>query len=302
MIKQLESMPAKPVSRGFFRRVAVLMTAVFMAAALLPAVADTLSLSGLSATLKGELMQGALVFGQTLPGAQLRLNDQPVRLDAAGRFVIGFDRDAALEQTLALTLPDGEVRQQKLRLAARDYRVQRVTGVPERTVHPDPRQLARIRKEAALVSKARDIDSDLEDLFAAFIWPAAGPISGVYGSQRVYNGTPGRPHFGVDVAAPKGDPVIAPAAGLVRLAEADLYFSGGTIIIDHGYGVSSTLMHLDEVLVKTGQPVAQGDLVGRVGASGRATGPHLDWRMNWYHTRVDPVTIAPALVDGHTPP
>ena len=176
-------------------------------------------------------------------------------------------------------------------VVARDYRIQRVEGVPEKTVNPPEADLARIRKESSLAATARNIDSTLTDFSAPFVWPLIGPITGVYGSQRVYNGTPKNPHFGVDVARPKGTVVIAPAGGIVRLAYDDMYFSGGTLIVDHGHGLTSTFMHLSAILVQEGQRIEQGDPIAKVGSTGRATGPHLDWRMNWYEHRVDPQTL-----------
>jgi murein DD-endopeptidase MepM/ murein hydrolase activator NlpD len=182
-----------------------------------------------------------------------------------------------------------------LDIATREYRIQRVEGVPQRTVTPDPADLERIRRESALVQAARKNSSSNTDFFAGFQWPVKGPISGVYGSQRVYNGVPGRPHYGVDVAVPKGTPVGAPAAGVVVLAEPDLFYSGGTIIIDHGAEVSSTFLHLSAVSVEVGSRVEAGDIVGQVGSTGRATGPHLDWRMNWRKQRVDPQLLVPPM-------
>jgi len=176
-------------------------------------------------------------------------------------------------------------------LEKQDYRIQRVNGVPQRTVTPSEEHLARIRREAALVKEARKTELPERFFTQTFIWPTKGPITGVFGSQRVYNGVPGRPHFGVDVGVPTGTPVMSPANGTVTLAEDDLFYSGGTVIIDHGMGVSSTVMHMSKVHATVGQVVLQGDIVGEVGATGRATGPHLDWRMNWRSTRIDPALI-----------
>lgn len=250
---------------------------------------------------RGELQQGALVRARVAPGTAVALDGKPVRVTAQGEFAVGFGRDAAVEQRLVLIAPDGQRHTQPLTLRSRTYQVQRVEGVPQSTVNPPPEQLERIRQEAERVRKAREVDSDLTDFLGNFIWPAEGRISGVYGSQRFYNGEPRQPHFGVDIAAPKGTPVIAPAGGVVRLTEPDLFFSGGTLIVDHGYGVTSTFIHLDEILVKVGQRVEQGERIARIGATGRATGPHLDWRMNWYEARIDPVTLVPPPVNGRTP-
>jgi len=191
---------------------------------------------------------------------------------------------------------------QTLQVASREYNIQRVEGVPQETVTPPPERMARIRREATLVANARAPSLQRPDLIegvlAGFTWPAQGPISGVYGSQRFYNGEPRNPHYGVDVAAPKGTPVYAPAAGVVTLAEPDLYFSGGTVILDHGYQLSSTFLHMSEVSVEVGDELQTGDLIGAIGSTGRATGPHLDWRMNWRKERIDPQLLAPPMPEA----
>lgn len=251
--------------------------------------------------LDGQLTQGAMVRGQVAPGTQVSLNGKPVRVTDDGHFAIGFGRDADLQQLLVETPPDGKPIEHRLTLTERDYDIQRIEGVPQRTVTPDESALKRIRAESAQVGSARATDSDRTDFTGEFIWPAGGRISGVYGSQRVYNGEPRNPHFGVDIAAPTGTPVVAPASGVVTLTHPDMYFSGGTLIIDHGFGFSSTFIHLSKVLVEKGQEIAQGDVVAEIGATGRATGPHLDWRINWYHERLDPVTVAPPLDNGRAP-
>ncbi len=239
----------------------------------------------------GQWKQGGLIWGYLEPGIELKVDGVSVDRDADGLFVFGFGRDAAAEATLTMWRGEVNLATAVVDVAPQEYRIQRVEGVPQRTVTPSEEHLARIRREAALVSSAR-AESLPEGLFVEpFIWPAQGPITGVFGSQRVYNGVPGRPHFGVDVGVPKGTPVVAPAQGVVTLAENDLFYSGGTIIIDHGMGVSSSMLHLSKVDVSVGQRVAQGDKVGEVGATGRATGPHLDWRMNWRKTRIDPYLI-----------
>jgi murein DD-endopeptidase MepM/ murein hydrolase activator NlpD len=245
-------------------------------------------------TLQGALEQGGLAWGTVTPGAQVRLDGKPVRVTDDGHFVIGFDRDAKARASL-LVIDGNHKAAHALTITQRKYDIQRVTGVPQQTVTPPPDVLARIEREAALVSKARAIDSDLRSFLDGFAWPLTGRISGVYGSQRVYNGTPGRPHFGVDVAAPVGTRVRAPADAVVSLAEPDLFFSGGTLIMDHGYGVSSTFMHLSKLLVSTGDTVRAGQEVAEVGATGRASGPHLDWRINWFNVRIDPQLIAPPM-------
>lgn len=239
----------------------------------------------------GEWRQGGLIWGYLPAGVQLKVEGKDVDRASDGLFVFGFGRDAASEVELTLWQNDAQIALTTVEVAPQTYRIQRVEGVPQRTVTPSEEDQERIRREAALVSAARQ-QSLPEGLFTKpFIWPTQGPITGVFGSQRVYNGVPGRPHFGVDVGVPKGTPVVAPAEGIVVLAESDLFYSGGTIIIDHGLGVSSSMLHLSKVDVSVGQRVVQGEKIGEVGATGRATGPHLDWRMNWRNTRIDPYLI-----------
>lgn len=240
--------------------------------------------------LSGELQQGGMVLGQVAPGAGLSLDGKPVKVAPDGRFVIGFGREAPARATLEVR-SGGEVSEHVLNVAPRQFRIQRIEGVPQRTVTPDPKDLARIRAEAQLVKAARAKSSEQMAFAEPFRWPLLGPITGVYGSQRIYNGTPGNPHYGVDVAAPVGTPVVAPAAGRVVLAHPDMFYSGGTLIIDHGYGVNSTFIHLSRILVEVGDEVAAGDAVAEVGATGRATGPHLDWRINWFDVRLDPQLV-----------
>jgi murein DD-endopeptidase MepM/ murein hydrolase activator NlpD len=245
----------------------------------------------------GELQQGSFIWGQVPPGSEVTLDGQALDVLADGTTFAGFGRDA--KATAKLVVIGTEPCSETLQVARREYNIQRVDGVPQETVTPPPERLERIRREGALVASARAPWLDRPDLLASvlagFVWPVQGPISGVYGSQRYYNGEPRRPHFGVDVAAPEGTIVRAPAAGLVTLAEPDLYFSGGTIILDHGYRVSSTFLHMSEVAVQVGDELQPGDVLGAVGATGRATGPHLDWRMNWRKERIDPQLLAPPM-------
>ncbi|MGB3621854.1 MAG: M23 family metallopeptidase, partial [Ketobacter sp.] len=169
----------------------------------------------------------------------------------------------------------------------------RIEGVPARTVNPDTSSLPRIREEGSQVSRARYTDSNLRGYLQGFIWPVKGPVTGVYGSQRVFNGEPRRPHFGVDIAAAEGTEIRAPADGVVTLAHPDMFFSGATMVIDHGRGISTSYLHMSKMLVKDGDSVKQGQTIGLVGATGRATGPHLCWRLNWYQTKLDPQLVVP---------
>ncbi len=265
--------------KGAFALVAILLGVV------------SLNLQALELT--GELTQGSLIRGQTEPGSLLWLNDTPLEVDDKGRFVFGFGRDARLSQTLVIQRPGQSKSHHQLTLQKREYQVQRIDGLPAKMVTPPQAVLERIRNEGVKVAQARKRLDKRAAVFSSFIWPAEGPISGVYGSQRILNGKPKRPHYGVDVAGPVGTPIVAPADGVVTLAEPDLYYSGGTLIIDHGFGVSSTFLHLSALHVTVGAEVKQGQRVADMGATGRVTGAHLDWRMNWLNTRVDPALLVP---------
>lgn len=238
--------------------------------------------------IRGEWQQGAVIQGTVEPGTQVEFLKHKVRVADDGLFVVGLGRDAKSEAVIKTTDASGAVVEHKFPVAKRDYRIQKIEGVPRKTVNPSKEQVARSRKEGALAWRARQINSVRRDFAEQFEWPLVGPITGVYGSQRYYNGEPRRPHFGVDVAAPTGTQVVAPAAGVVTLVYDDMFFSGGTLIVDHGHGLSSSFIHLSKILVEEGQELAQGDPIAEVGATGRATGPHLDWRMNWFEQRVDP--------------
>ena len=243
--------------------------------------------------LQGDPVQGGLIFGKVQVGTRIMLDDTPVQVSADGRFVIGFGRDETGIRLLRLSSPDGSEEFRELAVIAREYDLERVDGLPPRTVTPDPSAAERIRMEAIMVSRARSERDDRTDYAGGFNWPATGRISGVYGSQRILNGEPARPHFGLDIAAPEGTLVRAPADGVITLSHPDMYFSGGTIILDHGQGLSSTFLHLSKLLVETGMTVKKGEQIGRVGATGRASGPHLDWRMNWMDRRVNPRPLLP---------
>ena len=247
--------------------------------------------------LQGSLMQGGLVWDRVAPGARVTVDGSPLDVLPDGTTVAGFGRDAAASAELVV---EGDTPcRQTLQIKPREYNIQRVEGVPQDTVTPPPERLERIKRERQLVgsAKARYLARPdlLQDALAGFEWPAIGPISGVYGSQRIYNGTPRSPHYGVDVAMPTGTPVLAPSAGVVTLAEPDLFYSGGTIILDHGFRLSSSFLHLSKLHVEVGQEVQRGELIAEIGASGRATGAHLDWRMSWRNQRIDPQLLAPPM-------
>lgn len=250
--------------------------------------------------LTGALTQGSLLIGRVPPGTEVELMKRQVSVGEDGLFVFGLGRDTPSEVELITRHVDGETESHPLAIIQREYHEQRVDGVPQKTVSPpSPEVLERILWEAALVKKARAEDHRSQDFLSGFVRPLEGPITGVYGSRRVYNGKPGRPHYGLDIAAPKGTDVFAPAPGVVRLVHDDMFYSGGTLILEHGHGLSSTFIHLSEVLSTPGQRVEAGDLIARVGSTGRATGPHLDWRINWFDVRLDPALVLeyfPAVV------
>lgn len=247
--------------------------------------------------LHGEEIQGGVFVGAA-PGATVTFNGKPLQLGPGGEFVFGFDRDAAAGDKLAVTWPDGRHLERTFKPKARKYDIQKVDGVPGNTVNPDPADLKRIEQDNIAVAGARSVRLDRTDFANGFQWPLLGRISGVFGSQRIYNGEPRQPHYGVDVAAPVGTLVRAPAAGKVTLAHDDMFFSGGTLMIDHGHGLSSTFLHLSAILVKVGQEIKPGEVIAKVGATGRATGPHLDWRMNWLDRRVDPQLLVPPMAQA----
>jgi hypothetical protein len=242
--------------------------------------------------------QGGFVWGKVSAGSVVMADGVALDVLDDGMTFWGFGRDAVGPREIVVTQGDSHCRQ-SVDIVPREYRVQRVEGVPAKTVNPPTEQLARIRREGALVKAARAdhrMRSELmRAVFAGFAWPLEGPISGVYGSRRYYNGEPGRPHYGIDVAAATGTLVRAPAVAVVTLAEPDLFYSGGTIVLDHGYSLSSSFLHLSKVRVSVGDELQAGDVIGEVGATGRATGPHLDWRMNWRDQRIDPELLAPPM-------
>ncbi|HSO18755.1 MAG TPA: M23 family metallopeptidase, partial [Desulfosarcina sp.] len=239
-------------------------------------------------TLEGHLVQGGIAIGRVDPAVEVHFKGRAVRVSPEGLFVIGFARDAKPTAVIELHHPDGRVQEQVVAIEKRSYKIQRIDGLPPRKVTPSPEDLERIGREIAMVKKVRTTDDPRTDFTQTFIWPVVGRISGIYGSQRVLNGNPKRPHYGVDIAAPTGTPVKAPADGVVTLAHDDMFYSGGTLIVDHGHGLSTVYMHLHKILVEEGQRVGQGDVIAQVGATGRVTGPHLHWGMNWFDTRLDP--------------
>lgn len=242
----------------------------------------------------GEWQQGAVIIGQVPAGVSVEYKQRNLQLTKDGKFVIGLGRDAPAIAEI-ITRAQGKTETHPFEVKARTYNIQRVEGVPQATVEPNKEQDERIAREAALVLNARKADLPLAFFAEKFQWPLVGPISGVYGSQRVYNGVPKAPHFGVDIAKPTGTMVNAPVGGVVTLVHADMFLSGGTLIIDHGHGLSSTFIHLSKIFVKQGDKVVRGQNVALVGQTGRASGPHLHWAMNWFDERVDPQLMVESM-------
>lgn len=240
--------------------------------------------------LNGKFTQGALLRGQAPAGAKVTLNGETVQTNKDGKFVVGFEREAPLQQTLVVKLDNGQEWQQDITLEKREYNIQRIDGLEQKMVSPPAEVTARIKQDNINVANARSGNTDLDALFTRFEWPAKGVISGVYGSQRILNGVPKWPHYGLDIANETGTPVYAPVDGVVTMAD-DLYYSGNTLILDHGMRVFSTFLHMDTITVEVGETVKQGEQIGTIGSTGRSTGPHLDWRINLGKTRLDPQTI-----------
>lgn len=253
--------------------------------------ADRPLVSAATAQLPETAAQGSLLFGRALGATHVRYGVRELRIDDQGRFVLGVGREQEGSIELRIEWPDGRATTSSVRIVDREFPLEKVNGVPEQTVNPSPEIAARMEREQARVNAARDRDDGRSDYADRFIWPVQGRISGVFGSQRIYNGTPKSPHSGLDIAAGQGTAVQAPAGGIVSFADRDLYLTGGTVLIDHGHGVSSNFLHLSRIDVKVGDRVEQGQVIGAVGATGRATGPHLHWGMNWFDVRVDPLLL-----------
>ena len=247
-------------------------------------------------TLLPKPIQGGLVQGRTEPGAMVTLDGEKVAVSDSGLLVLGFGRNARPAASLVVRLPGGNTERRQLVVEKRKYKIQRIDGLPSNKVSPKKRDMNRIVRERDQLRAARQIMSTDALFTTGFVWPVTGRISGVYGSQRILNGKPRRPHFGVDIAAPKGTPIVAMADGRVVLVHQDMFFTGKTIVIDHGLGIGSIYIHMDGTEVKKGASVRRGQHIGRVGMTGRATGPHLHWGLNWRGLSLDP-----ALVVGPMP-
>lgn len=245
--------------------------------------------------LQGQAVQGGMVVGRAPVGATVLVEGEAVRVAPDGLFIAGFGRDAPPTANIIVTPPAGQVVDCTLAVDKRAYKITRIDGLPDRKVTPKAEDLKRIRADNAAIAKVRARDTAATDFAGGFGWPLKGRISGVYGSQRVLNGQPRRPHNGVDIAAPEGTPIRAPAPGTVALVHPDMFFSGQTVMIDHGHGLTSVYIHMSAITVRHGQRVAAGDVIGKVGMTGRATGPHLHWGLTLFKTYLDPALIAGAM-------
>lgn len=238
--------------------------------------------------LSGEIKQGGLVIGKTDANNRVRLNKTALTVSKQGDYVFAFSRDDKTQYTLTVTSPRGKIETQTFTPSTRDYKISRVEGISKKIMNPNKKANVRAGEDRAAIVKVRKISSNLTAFSQGFIAPRSSSITGVYGSQRFYNGVPKNPHFGVDYAGQIGAPVKAPASGTVLLWVPDMFYSGGTLVIDHGHGITSNFLHLSASMVKVGDKVKQGQVIAKVGNSGRVTGPHLDWRMNWHQVRFDP--------------
>jgi len=246
--------------------------------------------SSFAVTFDGKFIQGSFILGKTEPGSEVFIDKKKVKVTSDGYFVFGLGRDRKYDVVITLN-KDGNKQKIVKKVQKREYNIQKIDGLEEKKVTPPEEVYERIKKENKLIAKARTVNSDLNFFKNKFIIPVDDAIvTGVYGSQRILNGKPKWPHYGLDFAQKEGTPIKAMLDGTVTLAEPDLYYTGGTLIFDHGHGISTLYMHMQKILVDEGQKVKQGDVIGTVGSTGRATGAHLDIRLNWFDTRLDPAT------------
>ena len=251
----------------------------------------SISSSAFAIEFEGKFIQGHFIIGKTEPKSKIWIDKKPVKVSSEGFFVFGIDRDRKYD--VIITKVKGEKKEKIVKkIKKREYKIQRIDGLPEKKVTPPKEFYDRIKRENKIISDARSIDSDLTFFKNKFIPPLdKAIITGVYGSQRILNGKPKWPHYGIDFAAKEGTKIKAMLDGTATMVEADLFYTGGTLIFDHGHGISTLYMHMQKIYVKKGQKIKQGEIIGTVGSTGRSTGAHLDVRLNWFGTRLDPMTV-----------
>ena len=243
--------------------------------------------SSFAATFDGKFIQGSFILGKTEPGSEVFIDKKKVKVTLDGYFAFGLGRDR--KNDVVITIDKKKIVKKVFK---RKYNIQRIDGLEEKKVTPPEEVYERIKRENKWIGEARAVESNLTFFTKKFIIPVENAIiTGVYGSQRILNGKPKWPHYGLDFAADEGTKIKAMLDGTVTLAEPDLFYTGGTLIFDHGHGISTLYMHMEKILVKKDQKVKQGDIIGTVGSTGRATGAHLDVRLNWFQTRLDPATV-----------
>ncbi len=243
-------------------------------------------------SLEGPAMQGGLLIGKAPVGSKVKVDGKNVHVAPDGRFAVGFGRDAKAKTQVEAETPDGRKLGCPITVAKRQYQVQRIDGLPKRQVAPKPEDIARIKRDNAAIGQVRRRDTASTAFAATFTWPVKGRISGIFGSRRILNGRPRRPHNGVDIAAPQGTSIVAPAPGVVALVHPDMFYTGKSVMLDHGHGLSSIYVHMSAISVKSGEWVEAGREIGKVGKTGRATGPHLHWGVSLFLTHLDPALLA----------
>ena len=249
-----------------------------------------LSNNVLAVEFQGKFIQGHFIIGKTEPDTKVLIGKKEVKVSKNGYFVFGIDRDRKFDVLITKIL-NGNKEKIIKKVFKRKYKIQRIDGLDESKVTPPEEVYKRIKEENNRIGEARAINSDLVFFKDKFIMPVEGITTGVYGSQRILNGKPKWPHYGIDIAAKQGTNIKSSGTGVVTMAEDDLYYTGGTIIMDHGHGISTIYSHLETVIVSVGDKINQGDIIGTVGSTGRSTGPHLDFRINWFQTRLDPMSV-----------
>ena len=246
-----------------------------------------ISTSSFAVTFEGKFIQGSFILAKTEPGSEVFIDKKKVKVTSDGYFAFGLGRDRKNDVVI-------KINKKKIvkKVFKREYKIQRIDGLEEKKVTPPEEVYERIKRENKWIGEARSVNSDLVFFKNKFINPLENAIvTGVYGSQRILNGKPKWPHYGIDFAAEEGTEIKAMLDGVVTLAEPDLFYTGGTLIFDHGHGISTLYMHIKTLMVKKGQKVKQGDIIGTVGSTGRSTGAHLDVRLNWFQVRLDPATV-----------